>query len=70
MISPTTRALIAAFFVLIGWLMTKIGVGALLLGGYQIYLGNPWALLLLLPATAGLLLGVSAARSATALLKA
>jgi hypothetical protein len=60
----------AAFFVLIGWLMTKLGLGALLLGSYQIYLGNPWALLLFLPAAAGLLLGLLAAQSAAAFLKA
>lgn len=69
MVAPTTRALMAAFFVLIGWLMIKLGLGALLVGGYQLYLGNLWAALLVLPAAAGLFLGISAARSASELLK-
>jgi hypothetical protein len=60
----------AAFFVLVGWLMTKLGLGALLLGGYQLYSGDPWASLLIFPAAGGLFLGISAAKSAAALLRA
>ncbi len=51
-------------FAIIGWLMLRIGVGMGVLGGYFLFGGNGWAVLLFLPSAAGLVLGAYAVRLA------
>jgi hypothetical protein len=60
----SAQLLIALVLAFLGWLMVRLGVGAVLVGGNLLFDGNAWALLLLLPAAAGLAVGAFAVRSA------
>lgn len=62
-------ALLAAAYGIVGFVLTQIGVGALLLLLWNMHLGNPWALMLAPAAVAAFVLAVIALRNLAAVLR-
>ena len=54
------RPFFVLVFAVLGWLMLRVGIGAAVLGGWMLFHGNGWALLLFVPAAAGIALGIYA----------
>ncbi|MFA7250142.1 MAG: hypothetical protein WC273_10985 [Dehalococcoidia bacterium] len=57
------RFFLALTSVFVGWLMVRLSVGAALVGVHLVLDGNAWAVLMAVPAAAGIALAISAVSS-------